>query len=40
MDEIERVYQQKGEEREVEVIVAREGMHLFVGQVTDPGVGP
>lgn len=40
MDEMDRVYQQKGKEAGVQVITAREGMILFVGQVTDPGVGP
>ena len=40
MDEVARTYQEKGEARGVEVIVAREGMVLSVGQVTDPGVGP
>jgi phosphoribosyl 1,2-cyclic phosphodiesterase len=40
MDEVAETYAKLGAERNIEVIVAREGMVLSVGQVTDPGVGP
>lgn len=40
MDGIEDTYRAKGTAQGLQVVVAREGMTLQVGQVTDPGVGP
>lgn len=40
MDQMEDTYRDRGNQRGVQVVVARERMTLQVGQVTDPGVGP